>query len=135
MLMVVIHIICLCSFSGTERPLLQDEKVYTVSEVSVKPQPLKGLDHFQSRWSREGKYPESAQEEGIQGVVFIEFIVNTDGTISNSVVKTGIGYGCDQAALKAFREVAKEPWNPGMLRDKPVKVKMVLPYFFRIIKR
>lgn len=135
MLILLFQIICLGSLSGIVSQSLQDEKVYTVSEVSVKPQPLKGLDHFQARWSREGKYPESAQEEGIQGVVFIEFIINTDGTISNSAVKTGIGYGCDEAALKAFREVAKEPWNPGMLRDKTVKVKMVLPYFFRIIKR
>lgn len=135
MLTVFIHIFCLCSLSGIAGPPLQDEKVYTASEVSVKPQPLKGLDHFQKRWSRAGKYPQHAQDQGIQGMVFIEFIVNADGTITDAAVRKGIGYGCDEAALEAFREVAKEPWKPGMLRDKPVKVKMVLPYFFRIIKR
>ena len=47
----------------------QDDKIYTVSEVSVKPQPVKGLDDFQKRWSKEGDYPEKALEEQIQGVV------------------------------------------------------------------
>lgn len=135
MSILIIHIISVAALSGIESSLLQDEKIYTVSEVSVKPHPLKGPDNFQIRWSREGKYPETARDEGIEGVVFIEFIVHSDGTISNSAVKTGIGYGCDEAALKAFKEVSKEPWAPGMLRNKPVKVKMVLPYFFRIIKR
>lgn len=114
---------------------LQDEKVYTVSEVSVKPQPAKGLDHFQDRWSKKVAYPETALKEEIQGVVYIEFIVNKDGSITDSAVRSGIGYGCDEAALKAFNDLAKEPWKPAIRRGEPVKVKMVLPFFFRIVKR
>jgi len=113
----------------------QQEKIYTVSEVSVKPQPVKGLDDFQKRWSREGKYPEKALKEQVQGVVYIEFIVNRDGTITDAAVKSGVGSGCDEAALKSFKEVSKEPWKPGLRKGESVKVKMVLPYFFRIVKR
>ena len=114
---------------------LQDEKIYTVSEVHVKPQPVKGLDFFQTRWSRVGKYPQQALDGHVEGVVFIEFVVQTDGAIRNAAVKTGIGYGCDEAALKACNAVAKEAWKPGMRNGTPVNVKMVLPYFFRIVKR
>ena len=132
---LLLHSVALGLLPGFAPPSRQDEKIYTVSEVHVKPRPLKGLDNFQTRWSRIGKYPEKALAEQVEGVVFIEFVVDTDGTISQSVVKTGIGYGCDEAALKAFNQVAKEPWKPGLRKNQPVKVKMVLPFFFRIVKR
>ena len=107
----------------------------TGPSVNVKPEPAKGLNDFQTRWSKKGLYPENALKEAVQGIVYIEFIVNEDGTITDATVKTGIGYGCDEAALKSFNEVSKEPWKPGLIKDEPVKVKMVLPYFFRIVKR
>jgi protein TonB len=112
----------------------QEEKVYTVSEVNVKPEPLKGIRHFQDRWMSKVKYPEKAVRERIQGTVFIEFIVNTDGSIAEAAVRSGIGHGCDEAALKGFLEVAREGWKPGMKDNRPVKVKMVQPFFFRIIE-
>ena len=125
----------LFTLAAPVHPELQEEKIYTVSEVHTKPQPVNGLDHFQTRWSRIGKYPQEALEEQVEGVVFIEFLVKADGTIHNAAVKTGIGYGCDEAALKAFNTVAREPWKPGLRKNQPVSVKMVLPYFFRIVKR
>ena len=112
----------------------QEEKVYTVSEVNVKPEPIKGIRHFQDRWMGKVKYPEEAVREGIQGTVFIEFIVNTDGSIAEAAVRSGIGHGCDEAALKGFLEVAREGWKPGMKDNQPVKVKMVQAFFFRIIE-
>ena len=113
--------------------LAQEEKVYTVSEVSVKPDPVKGLKDFQERWSKKVKYPEDALKAKVQGMVFIEFVVNADSSVSEAMVKTGIGYGCDEAALKGFIELSKEGWKPGIKNNEPVKVKMVLPFFYRII--
>lgn len=113
---------------------LQEEKVYTVSEVHVKPQPLKGLNDFQRRWSNKVQYPEDAAKKNIQGIVFIEFIVNDDGSIVDPTVKSGLSEECDDAALKGFREASKESWKPALKNGQPVKVKMVLPFAFRIIK-
>jgi len=128
------HIVCLFVLDDV-RPswIFQDEKVYTVSEVSVKPEPLNGLKDFQDRWSKKVKYPEEALKEKIQGMVFIEFIVNGDSSVVEANVKRGLGYGCDEAALKGFEELSKEGWKPGIRLGLPVKVKMVLPFYFRII--
>jgi protein TonB len=113
---------------------LQEEKTYTVSEVSVKPEPPIGLDAFQKKWSGKVSYPDEALREGVQGMVFIQFTVEKDGSIRDASVRSGIGYGCDEAALEGFRELAKTPWKPGVKSDQPVKVKMVLPFYFRILK-
>lgn len=115
--------------------LIQEERIYTVSDVSVKPEPASGLQDFQDNWSKKVVYPEDAIEDNIQGVVFIEFVVNTDGTIDEVAVRQGIGHGCDEAALKGFKEVSKDTWKPGIRSDQPVKVKMVLPFYFRILKK
>jgi hypothetical protein len=61
--------------------------------------------------------------------------VNNDGTVTEAAIKQGIGHGCDEAALKSFRELCKERWNPGVKKDQPVRVSMVLPFYFRIIER
>jgi len=114
---------------------LQEEKIYSVGEVNEKPQPVIGLTEFQSRWSKKVVYPEAAVKKKIQGMIFIQFIVNRDGVIENASLKAGIGYGCDEAALKGFNEVCKEPWKPGFKNDQPVKVAMVLPFFFQIVER
>ena len=135
MTLLFYNIACLFLFLGNPFNILsQDEKIYTVSEVAIKPEPIDGLDHFQKKWSRKVTYPKSALEENIQGMVFIQFVVSPDGSIEEASVKSGIGYGCDEAALEAFRLVSKNGWKPGIKNNTPVKVKMVLPFSFRIIK-
>jgi len=132
--MTVILYLFFAFFLITVTSPLQEEKIYTVSEVSIKPQPIDGLDVFQKRWSRNVRYPESALKEKVQGMVYIEFIVDKDGTVYDAAVRSGIGYGCDDVALTGFREVSKNAWKPGIRSGEPVKVKMVLPFFFRIIE-
>lgn len=77
------------------------------------------------------KYPESAIKKGTQGTVFISFIVNTNGSLSDIKVKEGIGDGCDEEAL---RVVGLMPdWKPGTMNDgKKVRVKFVLPIRFAL---
>ncbi len=115
-------------------PVFQEEKVYTVSDVSPKPEPLTGMTAFHKKWSNRVSYPEEALRQKIEGMVFIEFLVDKDGTIHDAAVRSGIGHGCDQAALDGFKELTKTAWKPGIKNDQPVKVKMVLPFFFRIVK-
>lgn len=77
-----------------------------------------------------GKYPKEARRLGVQGRVFIEFIIDKNGQISNSFVLKGIGAGCDQVALDAFNTLSA--WKPGIENGKPVKQMMVLPVVFRL---
>ena len=129
------YIACLFLLVGQDyKAIVQEEKIYTVSEVATKPEPVDGLGNFQKKWSRKVTYPKSALDEKIQGMVFIQFVVAADGSIEDASVKSGIGYGCDEAALDAFKLVSKNGWKPGIKNNAPVKVKMVLPFYFRIIK-
>lgn len=114
---------------------LQDEKIYTVSEVNVAPQPVKGQNDFQRQWSNNVKYPKEALRRKVQGVVFIEFVVGKDGTILEPAIKSGFSDDCDEAALKGFTKVSKDAWKPGVKNGEAVKVKMVLPFVFRIVDR
>lgn len=128
------HFVILFALAADNIPgNLQEERVYTVSEVTTKPEPPGGHDAFLKKWSRSVRYPAEAVREKIQGIVFIEFVVNKDGTIAKPAVRSGIGAACDEAALKGFVQMSKEAWKPGIKNGEPVTVKMVLPFSFTIV--
>ena len=71
-----------------------------------------------------------ARRNHIQGKVFLQFIVDTDGSLSDIKVVKGIGFGCDQESLRVMKLAPK--WNPGKQRGKPVKVRMMVPISFAL---
>jgi len=76
------------------------------------------------------KYPELAKESGIQGRVFINFVVEPDGHIDHVKVLRGIGGGCDEEAVRVVKSMPK--WIPGKQRGKPVRVSFNLPVKFTL---
>ena len=76
------------------------------------------------------KYPEQAKKNGVQGKVFVTFIVEKDGSLSNVKVMRGIGAGCDEEAVRVIKLMPK--WTPGLEKGKPVKVQFVLPIQFTL---
>lgn len=76
------------------------------------------------------KYPTQARRLGIQGQVFIEFIVEPDGSLTNMHIVKGIGAGCDAEALRIMTNSPK--WEPGSQRGKLVRQKMVQPIQFKL---
>ena len=60
------------------------------------------------------KYPQIARETGIQGRVFVNFVVEPDGSVSNVTVLRGIGGGCDEEAMRVVKNMPK--WKPGKQR-------------------
>ena len=76
------------------------------------------------------KYPSQAQRMGLEGKVFIEFVVGRDGSIADVKVLRGIGAGCDEEAIRVLK---KSPnWSPGKQRGRPVRQRMVLPITFKL---
>ena len=78
---------------------------------------------------RQMKYPEIARKAGVEGRVYIAFVVDEQGNVTNATVTRGIGAGCDQEALRVVR-TAK--FKPGKQRGKPVKVHFSLPITFKL---
>lgn len=76
------------------------------------------------------KYPQIARESGIQGRVFIGFVVEPDGSVSNVKVLRGIGGGCDEEAVRVIKSMPK--WKPGKQRGKAVRVSYQIPVMFKL---
>lgn len=76
------------------------------------------------------KYPAVAQENGIQGRVIIQFVVEKDGSVANPVVVKGVDPALDKEALRVVKSMPK--WTPGKQRGKAVRVKYTVPVTFRL---
>jgi len=74
------------------------------------------------------KYPVIAQENGIQGKVYVTFVVDRDGSISNARVARGVDPSLDKEALRVVKDLPK--WKPGKQRGKPVRVSYTVPINF-----
>jgi len=76
------------------------------------------------------KYPALAKEIGIQGKVYITFVIEKDGTVTDVSVLRGIGGGCDKEAIRVVESMPD--WIPGRQRNVPVRVRFNLPVKFRL---
>ncbi|WP_373548998.1 energy transducer TonB [Haliscomenobacter sp.] len=76
------------------------------------------------------EYPTIAKENGIQGIVVIQFVVNEEGKITNPFIAKDIGGGCGEEALRVVRSMPE--WLAGKQRGVPVKVQMNLPVKFKL---
>jgi TonB family protein len=76
------------------------------------------------------RYPEEAREKGIQGTVFVTFVVETDGSVSDVRLLRGIGGGCDEEAIRIIENMPK--WIPGKQRGQAVRVQFNMPIRFTL---
>lgn len=96
--------------------------------VEEQPMPKGGLESFYAYLAEALVYPPKATRLGISGSVFVQFVVEKDGSISNVELAKGIGAGCDEEAM---RVIANAPaWNPGKQRGIPVRVSKIIPVKF-----
>ena len=83
------------------------------------------------RWiNKNVKYPVIAQENGIQGKVFVQFVIEKDGSITNVKVLRGVDASLDKEAVRVVQSMPK--WKPGKQRGKPVRVSYNVPINFRL---
>ena len=78
----------------------------------------------------EMKYPKIAKENGIQGRVFVTFVVERDGSISNVKAMRGIGFGCDEEAIRVIQSMPK--WKPARQRGETVRCSYIIPILFKM---
>ncbi|MCX6226472.1 MAG: energy transducer TonB [Bacteroidia bacterium] len=74
------------------------------------------------------KYPQIAMENSISGTVFVSFVVNRRGEVSNIVIARGVDASLDEAVINALKNAPK--WEPGKQREKPVNVSFSIPVKF-----
>ena len=113
-----------------EEPKEETDEIFTVVEETATPKG--GMSAFYKYVGEKlnGRYPPQARRMGIEGRVFVEFVINKDGSISDVRAIKGIGAGCDEEAVKVVQ--GSPPWNPGKQRGKPVKQRYTLPIIFKL---
>ena len=76
------------------------------------------------------KYPADARIKGVEGTVFVNFIVERDGTVKNVSIKKSVGSGCDEEAMRVIKGLKN--WQPGTHKGKVIRVQMVMPVRFKL---
>ncbi len=104
-------------------PQPRDGDPYVV--VEQMPTPIGGMEGLQARVV----YPELARRTGIEGTVFVQFVVDEDGSPSDVTIARGIGGGADEAAAEAVRQTR---FTPGLHEGEPVRVRFSLPVRFSL---
>src|SRR5690606_28388713 len=118
-----------------EEIVFKDEPVEEVAEevftiVEEQPTPKGGMSAFYEYVKKELKYPAQARRMGIEGKVYVQFVVDKDGSITEVTAIKGIGAGCDEEAVRVLEGAPK--WSPGKQRGRAVKGRMILPITFKL---
>ena len=113
-----------------EEPVEEEvEEVFTI--VEDQPEFPGGIAAFYKYVGGNMKYPSQARRMGIEGRVFVQFVVDKDGTVKEVKAVKGIGAGCDEEAERVLKNLPVK-FKPGKQRGRAVKVRMVLPIIFKL---
>ncbi len=107
---------------------LSDQDIYQI--VEEMPSFPGGEEKLYEFIANNVQYPQEAKERGIQGRVFVGFIVERDGTFSNFKILRSIGGGCDEEAMRVIMAMPK--WTPGKQHGKAVRVSYKIPIKFSL---
>lgn len=111
-----------------EEEVVEEAPIFTV--VESMPEFKGGMPELYKYLGNNIKYPVMAKESGIQGKVYVTFVVERDGSITDVRVLRGIGGGCDEEAVRVVQDMPN--WTPGKQRGKPVRVQYNLPVRFTL---
>ncbi len=110
---------------------IEEEEDNVIFQVVEKMPSFPGGDSQLFKFLNENvKYPVIAQENGVQGRVICQFVVNRDGSIVDVEVVRSVDASLDKEAIRVIKSMPK--WSPGQQRGKPVRVKYTLPVNFRL---
>ena len=123
LLVCVSLLITVFDYSFSQQSVIDDEGVYLMCEKM--PELIGGMDGLQKKI----RYPLQAKTLGVQGVVYVQAIINEEGIVESHKLAKKLGAGCDEEAIRVLK---KSKFKPGYDKGKPVKVRFTLPVFFRL---
>lgn len=107
---------------------IQEQEIFRVVETAPA---FPGGDGARMKFLQDNiKYPQMARESGIQGTVYVTFVVERNGSVTDVKILRGIGGGCDEEAVRVVQNMPK--WEPGKQRGKPVRVQFNMPIKFTL---
>ncbi|RZK46696.1 MAG: energy transducer TonB, partial [Pedobacter sp.] len=119
------------SGNGTGAQELPGNTVYDYASIQSYPEFEGGMKGWAKYMQRNLRYPATAQDNGIQGKVYLTFVVEVDGSITDVTLLKAIGGGCDEEAI---RVVSRSPkWKAGMQNNQKVRVRYQMPIQFSLM--
>jgi len=109
-----------------EEEVINEQEIFTI--VEDMPSFPGGEAKLMEYLGKNTKFPPLAKDAGIQGIVYVTFVIAKDGSIDNVKVLRGIGGGCDEEALRVIKNMPK--WTPGKQRGRAVRVQYNIPIRF-----
>ncbi|MET4138833.1 TonB family protein [Pedobacter sp. UYP1] len=110
----------------------KEEPVYDFVTLTTPPSFPGGMENFYKFLGKSVKYPEEAVKNNVEGKVFLSYIVEKDGTLTDIKVVRALGAGTDEEAVRVLKLSPK--WTPGYSGKDPVRVKYNLPIGFTLTK-
>ncbi|MFV5691187.1 energy transducer TonB [Flavobacterium sp. LT1R49] len=108
--------------NGPSEVIAEDNQIYNTAGIEVKPDFPGGMDKF---YAYVGKNYQTPEEEGLKGKVYVTFVVEKDGSLTDIKVIRDIGYGTGKEAIRVLNKCPR--WKPGEQNGKPVRVLYSLP--------
>ena len=109
--------------------VIEEESIFALMEESPK---FKGGEKaFREFLQKNLIYPQTEKEKGIEGTVYVEFIVNKDGTIEGIAIVRGVSKALDEEAVRVIK-LTSGKWKPGKQNGKAVIVSMIVPVKFKL---
>ena len=105
-----------------------DEILTIVEEKGV---PKGGMGAFRKWIGKNIRYPDQAKRMGLEGKVYVNFVIERDGSLSNIQVQRGIGRSCDEEAKRVLKSYPHK-WTPARQRGRPVRYRVSMPIEFRL---
>ena len=113
--------------TSSQKPQVTQDSLYRVTEVM--PEYPGGPNEMMKYLQENIKYPQSAKDNKIEGRVFVTFVVEKDGSITNATVLRGIDKECDAEALRVVSSMPK--WNPGQQKGEVVRTQFTIPIIYK----
>lgn len=127
-----VHLIDRTFIEGETTLILTDSELYSKVFVAVEHEPefVGGMEKFQEYIKGNLQYPPLALNDEVEGKVFIHFIVEKGGSLTDIKVVRGIGNGCDEEAIRLMKKCPK--WKPGIQNGRNVRVEYMVPITFTL---
>ena len=118
--------------ADTKNEVIEDNQVYDLVAIQEQPGFPGGDAELFKFLQKNIQFPPVEKENGIQGKVFITFVVDKDGSVTSVEIYKGLkgGPGCDKEAVRVVKMMPK--WSPGKQNGKSVKVRYILPIHFKL---
>lgn len=100
-------------------------EIYTTTGLESYPEFPGGMEAWSKFIQKNLKYPYAAQDNGTQGKVYLSFVIEKDGSITDVTVIKGIGDGCDEEAVRVIKKSPR--WKAGFQNNQPVRVRYSMP--------